>query len=82
MYIKGKSGQSTVEYLILVTAVIAVIIAFVTSSNAPLQKTLNAMYTTTTSDMNTGISSLSASHAPGTPGTSWVSPPYAVGVTP
>ncbi len=33
MYIKNKRGQSTVEYVLLVTAVVAVMIAFATSQS-------------------------------------------------
>ena len=40
MYIKNKKGQSTVEYVLLMTAVVAVIIALVTGKNSGLQGTL------------------------------------------
>ncbi len=42
MYIKNKRGQSTVEYILLMTAVVAVIIAMVTSNKKGLQSQLNA----------------------------------------
>ena len=35
MHIKNKRGQSTVEYILLVTAVVGVVIAFVASGNSP-----------------------------------------------
>jgi hypothetical protein len=41
MLIKKKKGQSTVEYIILVTAVIAVIILFVVNPNSPFRTRMN-----------------------------------------
>lgn len=41
MYIKNRRGQSTVEYVLLMTAVTAVIIAMVTSNKGGLQGQLN-----------------------------------------
>ena len=41
MYIKKKSGQSTVEYVLLVTAVVAVMIALVTGSKSGFQSQLS-----------------------------------------
>ena len=40
-HIKNKRGQSTVEYVLLVTAVVAVIIVMVTSNKSGLQSQLN-----------------------------------------
>jgi Flp pilus assembly pilin Flp len=83
MHIKNKRGQSTVEYILLVTAVIAVMIVFATSSGGPLQSQLNQTLNTVVVDMGTGASVLSASHQP-----SNVAAPafsenlYTVGVTP
>ncbi len=42
MYIKHKRGQSTVEYVLLMTAVVAVIIVMVTSNKRGLQAQLNS----------------------------------------
>ena len=36
-----KKGQSTLEYIILVTGVVIVILAFVGQNNGPFQSTLN-----------------------------------------
>jgi uncharacterized protein YpmB len=47
-----RKGQSTVEYIILVTAVIIVAIFFLTSSTGPFQKQLNSTMTTATSQMD------------------------------
>jgi len=43
--IKRKKGQSTVEYILLVTAVIAVMVIFATNNNSgSLRATLNSTY--------------------------------------
>ena len=42
--LNNKKGQSTVEYIVLVTAVIAVIIAFATSNNGGLRGKLGNTY--------------------------------------
>ena len=47
-----RKGQSTVEYIILVTAVILVAIFFLTSSGGPFQKQLNGTMTTATGQMS------------------------------
>ena len=62
MYIKNKRGQSTVEYILLVTAVVAVMIVFATSQGGPLQSQLNTTLNTATSDMGNAASVLSGSH--------------------
>ena len=41
MLIKKKKGQSTVEYIILVTAVVAVVIVFVVNPTSPFRSRLN-----------------------------------------
>lgn len=41
--LRNKRAQSTVEYLILVAAVIAVILAFAGSSSSPFRTTLNSV---------------------------------------
>jgi len=67
MHIKNKKGQSTVEYILLVTAVVAVMIAFVTSTKTGgFQATLNSALGTASEDIGTGMGALSRSHAPGT----------------
>ena len=38
---RNKQGQSTVEYILLVTAVVFVMILFLVGNNAPFQKKLN-----------------------------------------
>ncbi|MBF0511596.1 MAG: hypothetical protein HQL13_04615 [Candidatus Omnitrophica bacterium] len=49
MYIKNKKGQSTVEYVLLATAVIAVIIAFVSNPSSPFR---NQMVSTLNQTVN------------------------------
>jgi len=77
MHIKNKRGQSTVEYVLLVTAVVAVMIAFVTKPGSGLQGQLGNTLNTTTNDMNVVGAQLAQSHQghastdPGTP-TGWV----------
>ena len=44
-------GQSTVEYILLVTAVIAVIILFTTGNNGPFRTQLTNVLATTSADM-------------------------------
>jgi uncharacterized protein (UPF0333 family) len=39
--LKNKRGQSTLEYIILMTAVVVVIIAFVISPNSPFKTAMN-----------------------------------------
>ncbi len=39
--LKNKRGQSTLEYIILMTAVVVAIIAFVISPNSPFKTALN-----------------------------------------
>ena len=53
IFIKKKKGQSTVEYLILVTAVVAVIIFFVlgSSGTSVFKNTINAAYDQSTNSM-------------------------------
>ncbi len=65
MRIKNKRGQSTIEYILLVTAVIAIMIIFSTSNSTGIRSALNGVWGTATSDMGTGMTALSASHAPG-----------------
>ena len=43
---RNKKGQSTLEYIILVTAVIVVILALVFSDSSPFRTNLNQTYST------------------------------------
>jgi hypothetical protein len=47
----GKKGQSTVEYILLVAAVLAVIIALTTGNNSMFQKKLTNTVETTMGGM-------------------------------
>jgi len=47
----SHKGQSTVEYILLVTAVVAVIILFTTGNGNLFQTRLNSVFSTTTQDM-------------------------------
>jgi uncharacterized protein (UPF0333 family) len=68
MYIKNKRGQSTVEYILLVTAVVAVIILFLTNQNqGGFVQTLNSTLNQASSDMSTEETTLSDSHAATSP---------------
>jgi uncharacterized protein (UPF0333 family) len=51
--VKNKKGQSTLEYIILVTAVIVVIISFLMAPNAPLSKALNSTINATSGMLDT-----------------------------
>ena len=83
MHIKNKRGQSTVEYILLVTAVVAVIIALVAGQNSSFQATLFNTENTAVSDMGTGVDALSQSHAPSNAANnSTGTPPYTVTVAP
>jgi len=83
MYIKNNRGQSTVEYILLMTAVVAVIIALVAGNNSQFQKTLNSTLNTAISDMDTGSAALSSSHAPNPNAVGGTAtPPYSVNVAP
>jgi len=65
MHIKNKKGQSTVEYVLLMTAVVVVIIAFVSSSNPHgFQAQLNLTLNQVTNDMNSEADQLVQSHIP------------------
>ena len=66
MYIKNKTGQSTVEYILLMTAVVAVIIALVAGNNSQFRGTLTNTLNIAVSDMGVGVDALSNSHAPAT----------------
>ena len=80
MHIKNKRGQSTVEYVLLVTAVIAVIIAMVTSNKSGLQSQLNSTFNQSISAIGDMGDRLSASTPAGPLGNG--TPSYAVHVNP
>ena len=60
---RADKGQSTVEYILLVTAVIAVIILFTAGKNSLFQQRLNSVFNTTTQDMLNAASYLSQNAA-------------------
>jgi hypothetical protein len=64
MLIKKKKGQSTVEYIILVTAVIAVVIFFVVNDNSPFRQKMNATLGNATDSMVSMASRLNGAFAP------------------
>jgi Flp pilus assembly pilin Flp len=62
MYIKNKRGQSTVEYVLLVTAVLAAIIAFVSTKGTGLQAQMNTTLNQATSDIGDMGNRLTSAH--------------------
>ncbi len=59
--LRSKRGQSTVEYIILVAGVIAILIFFVGSGNSPFRTSLNKTYNSATQGMENMASRLAAS---------------------
>lgn len=55
-------GQSTLEYVILVTAVIVVIIALLMGNNSPFKNTLNSTLETTVNQLNVMGNRLTSSY--------------------
>ena len=52
--VKGhRKGQSTLEYVLLVTAVVVVLITFVLSANSPFKRALNDTLNTAINGMTT-----------------------------
>ena len=51
MHIKNKKGQSTVEYILLVSAVVLVIIMFTTGKSSLFQTRINSVLNETTQSM-------------------------------
>lgn len=49
--LRSKLGQSTVEYIILVAGVIAIIVVFAGSGNSPFRAALNRTYASATNGM-------------------------------
>ena len=80
MHIKNKRGQSTVEYVLLVTAVVAVIIAMVTSNKSGLQSQLNTTLNSAIEDIG-NMSDRLAGSEPGSAGGNGT-PPYTIPVVP
>ena len=82
-FIKNKRGQSTVEYVLLMTAVVVVIIAFVSNTgNGGFRAQLNSTLNSATADMNSMATTLADSHdAQSAPtGSSVGTPPYSINV--
>ena len=50
--VKNKRGQSTLEYIILVTAVLVVVLSFLLGNNSPFQSKLNKTLNQTTQVMD------------------------------
>ena len=82
MHIKNKKGQSTVEYVLLVTAVVAVMIAFSTNQNSGLQSQLNGALVSVSNDMNSLAKTLSESQVTPSGYVTPAAPPYNIDVTP
>ena len=61
MKINNNRGQSTVEYVLLVTAVVAVMIAFATNNGTGIQQHLNTTLSTAATQMNTMAETLKSS---------------------
>ena len=57
-----KRGQSTLEYVLLVTAVIVVIIGIVVSPSSPFRSTLNTTLNSSIGGMETMAGRLNVSH--------------------
>lgn len=64
MLIKKKKGQSTVEYIILVTAVVAVIIFFVVNPGSPFRTKVNDTLGNATDAMSNMAGRLNGAFAP------------------
>jgi len=82
MHIKNKRGQSTVEYILLVTAVLAVLIVFFTNNNAgsfkaELGNTLGSSATQISDMSGRLVNSEAGTNAQGV-----TTPPYSINVTP
>jgi Flp pilus assembly pilin Flp len=76
--LKNKRGQSTVEYVLLVTAVLAVIIAFVSTNKGGFQNQLNTTLNTVVTEIGTETDQLDKSHAPSPANAVVPSAPYSV----
>ena len=81
MHIKNKRGQSTVEYILLMTAVVAVIIGFVATQNSGFQGRLTNTLKDATSqmtDLGTRLQNSEAASAASTSSTSGIPVGYTV----
>jgi len=82
MHIKNKRGQSTVEYILLVTAVVAVIIGFVaTQKQGGFQDQLNQTLNGATQQMTNFADRLANSEGQSAAGGTGT-PPYTVPTAP
>jgi len=80
-HIKNKRGQSTVEYVLLVTAVVAVIIFMIAVPKSPFQQTMNDTLTNTIGEVGNMSDRLQNSEAAtGVVGNG--APPYSIKVCP
>ncbi len=61
--LRCHSGQSTVEYIVLVTAVIAVVILFANNPNSGLRSKINNTYQDITDDMTNRADVLANTHS-------------------
>ena len=59
---RSQSGQSTVEYIVLVTAVIGAIILFMNGPNSVFQQKVNTTIDTATEGMTTRATALEGTH--------------------
>ena len=62
---RAHQGQSTVEYILLITAVVAVIILFTVGNGSLFQTRLNTVFNQTTQDMLNVASYLQSNAANG-----------------
>lgn len=60
--LQQESGQSTVEYILLVTAVIAIVIVFTVGNNSSVKSKLNNTYETVTNGVSDKAGILADSH--------------------
>ncbi len=58
-------GQSVVEYLLLFTAVIAVVVMFLTSNSSPYRSSLNTAFSTGIGELNAVANRMHAAPVPG-----------------
>ncbi len=82
MHIKNKRGQSTVEYILLVTAVIGVMIVFTTNKDTGVQQQLNSTLAETLTQIDKQSEVLANSHALSPANAVAADVPYTVKVTP
>lgn len=62
--VRKKKGQSTLEYILLVTAVVAVLIIFLRPGAGPFSQALNNTYGQMTGGMESMANRLSNSYTP------------------